>query len=90
MDNDARALCFLAGFLAWLGDGTQFMGGQLVGYSTALLVQAYPLVNVLLGILIFQEFRGCNKRVALLLSLGVCSYAGAICLLVLSASLRSK
>ena len=29
-DNQNRFLCLLAGFLAWLGDGTQFMGGEQV------------------------------------------------------------
>jgi hypothetical protein len=84
-DNQNRLWCVLAGFLAWLGDATQFMGGQLVGYSTALLVQAYPLVSTLLGILLFHEFWGCSRRAALLLTSGVVSYAAAICLLVLSA-----
>lgn len=84
-DNDSRLWCLLAGFLAWLGDLSQFLGGNLVGYSTALRVQAYPLVSVLLGILIFKEFWGCNRRAGVLLSLGICSYAGAICLLMLSA-----
>ena len=84
-DNDGRLWCLLAGFLAWLGDLSQFLGGQLVGYSTALLVQAYPLVSVLLGILIFKEFWGCNRRAGALLSSGICCYAGAICLLMLSA-----
>jgi hypothetical protein len=83
-DNDGRLWCLLAGFLAWLGDLSQFLGGQLVGYSTALLVQAYPLVSVLLGILIFKEFWGCNRKAGVLLSLGICSYAGAIFLLMLS------
>lgn len=39
VDNDGRLWCLLAGFLAWLGDLSQFLRGQLVGYSTALLVQ---------------------------------------------------
>ena len=84
-DNRNRFFCLLAGFLAWLGDGTQFMGGQLLGYSTALLVQSYPLVSTLLGIVIFREFWGCNRRAGLLLSCAMCSYAAAICLLMLSA-----
>ena len=42
-------------------------------------------MSVLLGILIFNEFYGCNRRAEILLSSGVCCYAGAICLLILSA-----
>lgn len=87
-DNDGRLWCLLAGFLAWLGDLSQFLGGQLVGYSTALLVQAYPLVSVLLGILVFKEFWGCNRKAGVLLSMGIFCYAGAICLLMLSAKAK--
>jgi hypothetical protein len=130
-DNRNRFLCLLAGFLAWLGDGAQFMGGeelpaaslwkllivpcllavfyvhsagnymapsrcstacgcamhagQLLGFSTALLVQSYPLVSTLLGIVVFREFWGCNRRAGLLLTCAMTSYAAAICLLMLSA-----
>ena len=64
------------------------LAGQLLGFSTALLVQSYPLVSTLLGILIFREFWGCNKRAGLLLTCAMTSYAAAICLLMLSARNR--
>lgn len=84
-NSSGRVLSILAGLLAWFGDGTEFMGGELVGFAASMVVQAYPLISILLGILLFKEFRGCTKMHGCLLAMGICAYTGAIVLLVASA-----
>ena len=82
LDNKYRLVSIAAGLLAWFGDGTQFMGGQLVGFASAMMVQAYPMVSILLGIVIFKEFWGCSIKAKVLLCASIIAYSGSIALLV--------
>ena len=49
------------------GNVLQFQGGQLVGYATADLVQAYPIVSILWDVYLFGEFRQASRTLVLLL-----------------------
>ncbi|CAB9529275.1 Ureide permease [Seminavis robusta] len=51
-----RRMALLAGLVCAIGNVLQFQGGQLVGYATADLVQAYPLVSTVWDVLWFGEF----------------------------------
>lgn len=53
-----RPWALSAGIVCAFGNVLQFHGGQRVGYATADLVQAYPLVSTIWDILWFGEFRG--------------------------------
>jgi hypothetical protein len=57
-----RLLAFAAGTICALGNVLQFKGGQLVGYATSDMVQAYPLVSTLWDVYLFGEFRNVNLR----------------------------
>ena len=81
-DNKLRPLRVAAGVLSWTGDGSQFMGGQLVGFASAMMVQAYPMVSTVLGILVFKEFFGCCTTAKVLLSCSIATYLASIALLV--------
>jgi hypothetical protein len=48
--NAAGILCGIANFL-------QFRGGMLIGFATADLVQAYPLISTLWDFFLFGEYR---------------------------------
>ncbi|KAI8468689.1 MAG: hypothetical protein J3K34DRAFT_426268, partial [Monoraphidium minutum] len=61
-DSRGRWLCVLSGALTSGGDLLQFMGGDAAGYAAALLVQAHPLVGMLLGALALRELRGAGWR----------------------------
>ena len=64
-----RRLALSAGLVCAVGNVLQFQGGQLVGYATADLVQAYPLVSTLWDVVWFGEFRTlwCTSRLGSLL-----------------------
>jgi glucose uptake protein GlcU len=51
-----RVWAWLAGVVCALGNVLQFQGGQRVGYATADLVQAYPLISTIWDIFLFGEF----------------------------------
>jgi len=82
-----RRVALLAGLVCAAGNILQFHGGQLVGYATADLVQAYPLVSTLWDILWFREFANvnwcCSYFSVLLIGMYV-SYVGGIVLLSVS------
>ena len=82
-----RRVALLAGIVCAAGNVLQFHGGQLVGYATADLVQAYPLVSTLWDILWFGEFAHvrwcCSALSVLLVGMYVC-YVGGIVLLAVS------
>lgn len=40
----------------------QFQGGRMVGFATADLVQAYPLVSTIWDIWLFGEYRSADKN----------------------------
>jgi hypothetical protein len=52
-----RKLAIFAGLLCGSANLLQFQGGSLVGFATADLVQAFPLVSTLWDIFLFGEFR---------------------------------
>jgi hypothetical protein len=52
-----RKLALAAGSVCAAGNLLQFKGGQELGYATADLVQAYPLISTLWDVLVFGEFR---------------------------------
>lgn len=82
-----RRVALLAGLVCAAGNVLQFHGGQLVGYATADLVQAYPLVSTLWDILWFGEFahvKWCCSRLSLLLVAMYAAYMGGIVLLAMS------
>ena len=82
-----RRVAFLAGIVCAAGNVLQFQGAQHVGYATADLVQAYPLVSTVWDILLFGEFasvRWCHSWLSFLLFGMYLSYVGGIVLLALS------
>ena len=82
-----RRVALLAGLVCAAGNVLQFHGGQLVGYATADLVQAYPLVSTLWDILYFGEFahvKWCCSWLSLLLMAMYAAYLGGIVLLAVS------
>ena len=82
-----RRVAVLAGFVCAMGNVLQFHGGQLVGYATADLVQAYPLVSTFWDILWFGEFASviwCCSRLSILLIAMYLAYLGGIILLAIS------
>jgi hypothetical protein len=76
-----RQLAFAAGVICALGNILQFQGGQLVGWATSDLVQAYPLVSTLWDVLLFGEFRRvrvCSNLAMLLAGMYVAYLAGIV------------
>lgn len=57
-----RQLAFSAGVICAMGNVLQFKGGQLVGYSTSDMVQAYPVVSTLWDVFVFGEFHDVKFR----------------------------
>ena len=51
-----RRLAILAGLTCGLANVLQFQGGKMVGFATADLVQAYPLVSTVWDVFLFGEF----------------------------------
>jgi Ureide permease len=60
----------------------------VAGYAAATVVQAYPLVGTLWGVLVFREFRGISAATVMLLAAEIGFYFAAIGLLAVSASIR--
>lgn len=82
-----RRVALLAGIVCAAGNVLQFHGGQLVGFATADLVQAYPLISTLWDILWFGEFahvNWCCSRLSVLLMGMYVAYVGGIVLLSVS------
>lgn len=76
-----RQLAMAAGLVCALGNILQFHGGQLVGYATADLVQAYPLVSTVWDIFLFGEFRNlhCPSCLAVMVAtMYVTYFAGVV------------
>lgn len=61
-------------------------GGDAAGYAAALLVQAHPLVGMLIGTLVLRELRGAGWRAAALAAAQAGAYAGSVALLAASAA----
>lgn len=81
-----RQMAISAGLVCALGNVLQFKGGQLVGYATADLVQAYPLVSTLWDFFLFGEFRHVElcSRLSLLLCLMFAFYSAGVVFLAVS------
>lgn len=88
-DHKLRGWAFFTGFLCSSGNLAEFLGGQAAGYAAAAMVQAFPLVGTLWGILLFKEFWGTSKKAILLLVLEICFYIAAMSLLGASAKARA-
>jgi hypothetical protein len=81
-----RRMSLLAGFVCGLGNVLQFQGGSLVGFATADLVQAFPLISTIWDVLVFGEFSSAGKLVLFYLSAMYVAYISAIGLLACSIS----
>ena len=79
-----RAFACAAGATCAVGNACQFIGGAWAGFATADLVQAFPLVGTLWGVLLFGEFKSASRRVAGLLISMLTLYLAAVVLLCLS------
>lgn len=81
-----RYYSIIAGIVCAMGNILQFQGGQYVGYATADLVQAYPIVSTIYDIYIFHEFQYIqyNSFIFLLLVGMYISYITGIILLAAS------
>lgn len=82
-----RRVALLAGLVCAVGNLLQFQGAQHVGYATADLVQAYPLVSTVWDVLCFGQFghvEWCGSALSFLVIGMYLSYLGGIALLVLS------
>ncbi len=65
---------------------SQFLGGDAAGYAAAMLVSAFPLVGVALGMLHFNEFTHASRAARTLVLAEVAFYLSAVGLLAASAS----
>jgi hypothetical protein len=62
--ESSRALGILAGFVCGVANLLQFQGGRIVGFATADIVQAYPIISTIWDVLLFGEYRfdrRCNE-----------------------------
>jgi len=80
-----RRLAVAAGLVCALGNVLQFQGGQMCGYATADLVQAFPLVSTVWDMVLFGEFRNV-KLYSMLAALLLSMYAAYLSGIVLVAS----
>jgi hypothetical protein len=81
-----RMLAIFAGLLCGSANVLQFQAGSLVGFATADLVQAYPLVSTLWDICLFGEFKRATGSVLLYLVAMYALYSCGILLLISSAA----
>ena len=84
-----RQLAIIAGLICALGNILQFQGGQMCGYATADLVQAFPLVSTVWDMILFGEFRSvkCYSGLAVLLIAMYVAYLSGIVLVASSSIL---
>jgi len=84
-----RQLAIIAGLICALGNILQFQGGQMCGYATADLVQAFPLVSTVWDMFLFGEFRSvkCYSGLAMLLIAMYVAYLSGIVLVASSSVL---
>lgn len=83
-DNSKRALAFATGVVCGLGNTLQFLGGMAAGFATCDVVQAFPLVGIIWGMLLFGEFRKGPIRVKVTLVFVYIVYILAVAFLALS------
>lgn len=85
--SPTRKLAAFAGFLCGSANLLQFQGGSLVGFATADLVQAFPLIASVWDIVLFGEFRYARGTVIYYLVAMYALYLCGIGLLLSSAAL---
>lgn len=81
-----RKLAIFAGLLCGSANLLQFQGGSLVGFATADLVQAFPLVSTLWDIFLFGEFRSAGGTVIFYIVAMYSMYTCGIAFLISSAA----
>lgn len=86
--HHVHKLAYIAGIVCGLGNILQFLGGKRVGYATADLVQAYPIVSTVWDVVLFGEFRSIYCRLFFLLFGMYASYLTGIGLLAASSLQR--
>jgi len=83
-DNSNRSLALATGLVCGMGNTLQFLGGMAAGFATCDMVQAFPLVGILWGMVFFGEFGKAPVRVNVLLVFLYIVYIIAVGLLALS------
>ena len=81
-----RKLAIYAGLLCGIANLLQFQGGNIVGFATADLVQAYPLVSTIWDIVLFGEYRNAGRTVIFYLTTMYVMYTCGIGFLISSAN----
>jgi hypothetical protein len=81
-----RKLAIFAGLLCGSANLLQFQGGSLVGFATADLVQAFPLISTLWDIFLFGEFRSAGGTVIFYILAMYSMYICGITFLISSAA----
>lgn len=81
-----RRLAILAGLMCGLANVLQFQGGSIVGFATADLVQAYPLVSTVWDVMLFGEFSRPGYTVIVYIVSMYVMYLVGIGLMIASAS----
>merc|ERR1711879_655512 len=89
-DHSKRGLAFATGLVCGAGNSLQFLGGMAAGFATCDMVQAFPLVGIIWGMLLFGEFRKAPRRVKLMLVLVYIVYILAVSFLALSVEEQVK
>ena len=83
-------MAVFAGILCGFANLLQFQGGSLVGFATADLVQAYPLVSTVWDICLFGEFKSAKGTVLFYLAAMYAMYSCGILFLISSAAMRPQ
>ena len=68
-----------------MGNYLQFDGGKRAGFAAADVVQAFPVVGTIWGVLLFDESKNADKRTLVLIGGCYLFYSAAAVLLGLSA-----
>jgi len=77
-----RPLALLTGLICGWANLLQFQGGNLVGFATADVVQAFPLISTIWDVVLFREFQHARHTVVFyLVAMYVMYLAGIGCLI---------
>lgn len=82
-----RKLAIIAGLLCGSANLLQFKGGSLVGFATADLVQAFPIVSTCWDVALFGEFRNAGNSVMFYISAMYAMYISGIFFMISSAAI---
>lgn len=82
--SDGRWLALLSGVVCAIGNAAQFVGGDMAGFASADLVQAFPIVGTVWGVACLGEFRKASSRVYVLLAAMYGAFLSAVALLAWS------